>query len=253
MSAGQPAMHQPRFLDAGEAALVVEFGSTVDPALNDRVLALDEALVSATPKGVLEMVPTFRSLMIHYDPLVISREQLVQFVSGLDMGAAAQFKATPHAQARQCWHVPCCYALPHGEDLAEVAASLSLTQEAVVRLHSAARYRLFMYGFAPGFAYLGGLPDELGLARRAAPRAPHPENAVMIAGGMSLITTFAMPTGWWVIGRTAERMFAPGRKPEFLANVGDEIRFEPVDAAAFALLEQRAAAGEPVARRDTGI
>lgn len=235
-------MTPPRFLDAGETALVVEFGDAIDPALNDRVLALDDALRAEAPGGIIETVPTFRSLLIQYDPLVIDRERLVAEVVARDLPATS----SRHAGRR--WRFPCCYAPPYGEDIAEVAARLNLTVSQVIALHAERPYRLYMYGFAPGFAYLGGLAGELGIPRREHPRPPHPAGAIMIAGGMSLVTTVAMPTGWWVIGRTPERMFAAGRDPVFLAAVGDEIRFEPVDADTFASLDARAKTGETIAR-----
>ena len=95
-----------------------------------------------------------------------------------------------------------------------------------------------------------GLPDALHVSRRNSPRAPHPANAIMIGGGMSAIASVPMPTGWWVIGRTPEKMFAPGRNPEFLVAVGDDIRFEPVNSATFAALEERCRNGEILARAE---
>jgi KipI family sensor histidine kinase inhibitor len=233
-----------RFLDSGDTALVVEFGAAIDPAVNERVLALDAALRAADVPGVVELTPTFRSLMIHYDPLRIDRAALV--ARTLDV----ESQTTVAARALRRWTIPCCYDQPHGEDLAEVAARLAVSPEQVVALHSQAVFRVYMYGFAPGFAYLGGLPDALAIPRRAQPRPPHPVNAILMAGGMSLIGTVPMPTGWWVIGRTPERMYAPGRAPEFLVSVGDEIRFDAVDAEAFNRLEARAAAGETLARAE---
>jgi allophanate hydrolase subunit 1 len=104
-----------------------------------------------------------------------------------------------------------------------------------------------MYGFLPGFCYLGGLPKELTVSRRMTIRAPHPSGTIMIGAGMGLITTFAMPTGWWLVGRTPERMFSLDRAQTFLAAVGDEIKFAPIDLATFHALDRRAAAGEVVA------
>ncbi len=106
-----------------------------------------------------------------------------------------------------------------------------------------------MYGFAPGWCYLGGLPGELAVARRAAPRGPTPQGAVLIGGGLALIGTNPMPTGWYVIARTPERLFDVKRDPPFLIEPGDAVRFEPIDAATFSQLEARASAGEIVARR----
>ena len=146
--------------------------------------------------------------------------------------------------------MPCCYDPAFGEDIIYIAETTAMTAERVVALHSAATYRVYMYGFAPGFTYLGGLPGELAVSRRMTPRAPHPTNTVLVGGGLSLISTVSMPTGWWLVGRTPERMFSPEREPGFLVQVGDAIRFEAIDMTTFILLEARVAAGEVVARQE---
>ena len=233
----------PRYLDAGEAALVIEFGDRVDPAINAQVLALDAAIAASAPEGVRETVPTYRSLMIHYDPLFLPRGKLVETIERIE--AAHPKPRDPKA----LWTVPCCYEPPFAEDLLRIAELTKLAPERVVALHSGATYRVYMYGFAPGFCYLGGVPEALKISRREKPRAPHPPNTILLGGGLTLVSTFAMPTGWYLIGRTPERMFAPARDPIFLVEVGDALRFEPVDAANFAALETRAAAGEIVAKR----
>jgi inhibitor of KinA len=232
---------EPKFLDAGEAALVVEFGRTIEPAVHNRVLALDAALSKRALPGVVELVPTIRSLMIHYDPLVIDRAALVEAVRGAGVGTA-------EAKPKRRWTIPCCYDWQFGEDIAAIAEQLHMTPERVVALHSGATFQAYMYGFLPGFCYLGGLPKELTVARRPTIRAPHPTGTIMIGAGMGLITTFAMPTGWWLVGRTPERMFSLARKETFLAAVGDEIKFEPIDLDTFNTLDARAAAGEVVAK-----
>jgi KipI family sensor histidine kinase inhibitor len=240
-----PGQTQPRFLDAGEAALVVEFGRAVDPAISDRVLALDAVLSAELPAGIRELVPTYRSLMIHYDPLRIAREALVAAVT-------ARLSA-PVARTRiaNLWTIPCCYEPPHGEDLAEMAGVMGLSPGQIVTSHVAATYRVYMYGFAPGFTYLGGLSDDIAVSRRSKPRPPHAAGAVLVGGGLSAIATFAMPTGWYVVGRTPERLYAPERPEAFLMEPGDNLRFEPIDTATFAALEARVQAGEVVARRIT--
>jgi KipI family sensor histidine kinase inhibitor len=234
----------PRYLDAGEAALVVEFGNAVDPAINDRVVALDRALTARALPGVRETVPTYRSLMIHYEPLVLSREALIEAVRGIDATPAQPL------EPEHLWTIPCCYDAEFGEDLAHVAAMTGLSPERVAALHAGATYRVYMYGFAPGFCYLGGIPRELDVSRRPAPRPPHPANTILLGGGLTLISTFAMPTAWYLMGRTPERMFAPRREPNFLVEVGDALRFDPIDRTTFDRLEARTVAGEVVARQE---
>ena len=233
-----------RLLDAGERALVVEFGSTVDPEINGKVLALDVALKAAGIAGVRETVPTYRSLMIHYDPLVVSRAALTEEVRRIE---SAHVPA-PKPQAR--WILPCCYDSEIAEDIGQICELTKLDAGRVVELHSGATYRVYMYGFAPGFCYLGGLPAELAVSRRSTIRPPTPENVVLIGGGLSLVSTISMPTGWYVIGRTPERMYQPARETPFLVGVGDEMRFAIVGRAEFGALERRAASGEPIARRE---
>ena len=236
-------MTEPRFLNAGECALVVEYGATIDPAIHDRVLALDRALSAAAIAGVRETTPTYRSLLIDYDPEQLSPEMLIERIRDLPVETS---KAKPAARR---WIVPACYDPALALDLAFVAEKQKLTPQQVVELHSGAIYRLYMYGFAPGFAYLGGLPKALDISRRAEPRMSAPANLLLIAGGQALVTTVPMPTGWHIIGRTPVRFFELNRDPIFLAGVGDEIAFEPIDQAAFTALDARAAAGEPIARQ----
>jgi KipI family sensor histidine kinase inhibitor len=229
---------KPRYLAAGESALVVEFGDAIDPKIHDRVLALDAAIGRAKWEGVSETVPTYRSLMIHFDPRRLTTEALADALAGLD------YLAAPPRRRQQCWHIPACYDPPHGEDIAEVAALLGLSPARIIDLHESARYRVYMYGFAPGFTFLGGLSPELTIPRRAAPRAPVPPGSLLIAGGQALIASCAMPTGWYGIGRTPVKMFDPRRERVFLAGIGDELCFERIDFAAFDAISTAAEAGE---------
>ncbi len=189
-----------------------------------------------------ETVPTYRSLMIHFDPRRLTTEALADALAGLDYASA------PPQRRRQLWRIPACYDAPHGEDIAEAAALLGLTQERIIDLHLGARYRVYMYGFAPGYIFLGGLPEELTIPRRAAPRPPAPPGSLLIAGGQALIASCAMPTGWYGIGRTPVKVFDPGRERVFLAGIGDELCFERIDPVAFDALSTGAETGECCAR-----
>jgi inhibitor of KinA len=236
----------PRYLPAGETALVVEFGDTIDSKIHDRVLALDAALQQAKWEGVSETVPTYRSLMIHFDPRRLTTEALAEALAGLD------YRSAPPRTPRQLWRIPACYDPPHGEDIAEVAALLGLPRARIIDLHLGARYRVYMYGFAPGYTFLGGLPEELKIPRRAVPRPPAPTGSLLIAGGQALIASCAMPTGWYEIGRTPVKMFDPRRGQIFLAGIGDELCFEWIDPAAFDAMSTAAQAGEFCAPRIFG-
>lgn len=232
----------PRILPAGDAALVVEFGSIVDEVLNERVLALDLALAEDMPPGVVETVPTYRSLMVVYDPeatdLLSLRARLLRLAS------APPDAAAPPAPRR--FVVPVVYGGEEGEDLAAVAAATGLGQDEFVRRHSAAEYRVHMIGFLPGFAYLGGLDPALHLPRRPEPRPRVPAGSVGIGGTQTGVYSVACPSGWHMLGRTPVRVFDPQRREPFLFAPGDRVRFRPVPADAWDPLVRRAAAGEPL-------
>ncbi len=143
---------------------MAEFGTTVDPAIHDRVLALDDALRAAPPEGLRETVPTYRSLMIHYDPLVLDRDDLAARVTALAAGPAA---ARPGAAL---WTLPCCYDPACAEDIGAVAQATGLTVERVAALHAGAEYRVYMYGFARASPIWAGC-RKIWRCRAAPPRA----------------------------------------------------------------------------------
>jgi inhibitor of KinA len=232
----------PRFLPAGESALIVEFGATIDPEINDRVRSFDRAVTDAAIGGVIETVPTYRSLMIHFDPRQIGTRSLVTRLEQLRPAP------TTPAAARH-WLIPACYEPPHSEDLQEVATELGITPARAVELHASADYRVYMFGFAPGYIFLGGLPRELAISRRPKPRPPASQGSLLIAGGQALIANQPMPTGWYNLGATPAVLFDPARTPPVGLDVGDRVSFEPIDAATFIRLRQAAADGETMIRR----
>ncbi len=237
------ALDAPRLLDAGETALVVEFGSVIGDELSERVVALDRAMSVEPPGGVLECVPTYRSLMIHYDPLVLSRDALADVVRER-LSRAQSVDRKPVT-----WRIPACYDPDFAEDLPFVAETIGLTQDQVIHLHATTPYRVAMYGFAPGWAYLSGLPAALALPRRTSPRARIPGQSLIVAGGQAIVAGDAMPSGWHILGRTPERLFTQGRTPPFLVGVGDRITFRPITRPEFDALAARVAQGAVVAER----
>jgi len=217
-----------RFLSSGDRALVVEFGDRIDRELSNNVLRLDASLRSSGLSGVVETVPTFRSLMVHYDPLVTSRAELDRAIAGrLDRQTSPRGAAT-------LWRVPVCYEGEFAPDLAEVAHRTGLAPSDVVALHSAVRYHVYMLGFLPGFPYMGDLPPQLALPRRADPRLRVPAGSVSIATTLTAIYPYESPGGWHLIGVTPIRLFDPARPRPALLAPGDIVQFEPIDLASFA-------------------
>lgn len=237
------AKDAPRLLPCGDSAITVEFGDTVDAGLNARVLALDAALAAQPIEGVVETTPTYRSLLVHLDPLRVDRAALAARIEAL-CRALKPAEATPRR-----WRVPVVYGGESGVDLEDLAARHGMSPGALVERHAGAVYRVYMIGFMPGFAYLGGLDPRLATPRRTEPRLVTPAQSVSIGGAQTAISTVACPSGWHLIGRTPARGFLPGRDPAFLYEAGDEIVFAPVDASRWEALDRAAAAGEPVAER----
>ena len=185
-----------KVLTAGDTALVVEFGDRVDRKLSTFVLALARRLDEIHLDGIVETVPTFRSLMVHYDPLVISAEALVGRIVDLMDGLRIS------EQGGREWRLPVCYDPELALDLGDVAARTGLTPAQVVERHSAVAYHVYMLGFMPGFAYMGDLTAELVLARRETPRSRIPAGSVAIATTMSCVFPRESPSGWHVVGRS---------------------------------------------------
>ena len=230
-----------KFLDAGDAALVVEFGSGIDALVNARVLALDAAVRAAAITGVVETVPTYRSLMIQVEPLTFDYDAFVirarAMIADLDVQGV-------HGQR---WRVPVVYGGTYGIDLEDVAARHKLTPHQVIDIHAGAIYRVYMIGFMPGYTYLGGLDQRIATPRRLEPRAMTPEGSVSIGGIQALVAGCAMPSGWHLLGRSPAITFHPKREPATLFAPGDEIVFQPIDASRWGKLRSAAEAGDLVA------
>lgn len=236
-------MHDYKLLPAGDTALVVEFGDRVDRALSTAVLALAQALDGERIAGIIETVPTFRSLMIHYEPLVISPAALAARIEE----RVRTFRA--REAVGRVWHLPVCYDERFAIDLEDVARRTSLAPQQVVERHSAAVYHVYMLGFLPGQAYMGDVAPELALERLPTPRTSIPAGSLAIAGQMSCVFPLETPCGWRVIGRCPIPLW-DASLPAALLVPGDKVRFVPVSAREYDRLKTRATEGvlrvEPV-------
>ena len=231
----------PRLLPSGDSAITVEFSRSIDEMANQRVLALDRTLARETITGVTETVPTYRSLLVHYDPIQIDFDTL----SG-KLVALALLPVPPVTKMRR-WRIPVTYGGEHGIDLEDVARTLKSTPENIVARHVAGDYRVAMIGFTPGWSYLSGLDASLQMPRLQNPRLVTPAGTISIGGVQTGVQCLAGPSGWHLLGRTAVRTYQLHRDPIFLLEPGDAVTFSAVDAKTFAEQDRAAAAGEIVA------
>ncbi|MDH2328120.1 5-oxoprolinase subunit PxpB [Cereibacter sp. SYSU M97828] len=230
----------PTILPSGDRALTFRIAEGIDAAANAEVIALAAALDAAGIDGVTERVPTYGSLLVCYDPERIRGAALERRL--IDLHAALDVRAQP----ARLWRVPVHYGGEAGLDLETLAEEKRMSPEALVALHHGAEYRVFMIGFAPGFTYLGGLPEPLHTPRLRVPRQFIPAGAIGIGGRQASVNSVAGPSGWRFIGGTPVRPFDPKRRDPVLFAAGDRILFEPIDAATFDRLARRAAEGSPL-------
>ncbi len=218
-----------RILPCGDTGISVEFGSSIDPAINARVRRLFSVLKSGNHPGILDLNPTYRSLFIQYDPWECSFESLVQTIE-----ECIQSSIEPVENAGAVVEIPVCYGGDFGPDLEEVAALHDLGPNDVIRLHSTPVYQVYMIGFTPGFPYLGGLDQRLQTPRKSNPRKTVPAGSVGIADRQTGIYSIDSPGGWRIIGKTPLHLFDQGRKMPFLLQPGDFVRFVPISGEDFA-------------------
>lgn len=235
-----PSVGEPVFLPVGECAVAVQFGEAVDPAANDTVIHLEAALRAAPCHGLVELVPTYRSLLVIYDPLLTRADEVETAIR-----AKLQDQAASSKPAR-LWRIPVWYGGEAALDLDEIAQEKSMTREALIALHSGAQYRVYMIGFAPGFTYLGGVPSALHCPRLSKPRQLVPAGAIGIGGQQASINSVAGPSGWRFIGQTPVRPFDMARPEPFLFAAGDRIKFYPVTEPEAADLFARVRSGDVI-------
>jgi inhibitor of KinA len=233
-----------RLLPCGDSALTVEFGEGIDRRVSALVLGLANRLAAASIAGLVELVPTFRSLTIHYDPLLLPRAELKAALAPLLVRLEAA------EGTGSLWRIPACYDPSLAPDLIEVAERTGLTPDQVAERHSAAAYHVYMVGFLPGYPYMGDLPPELALPRRENPRTKVPPGSVAIATTLTAVYTLESPGGWHLIGRTPTPLWDLRRDPPAVLAPGDKVVFEPVSLAQYAVLAAQAAAGAFQLERD---
>ena len=222
-STGEPF---PQFRAVGAQAVLVEFGETIDTAIHDQVLRLDASLPDAMP-GFLEAVPAYASLLVVFDPILTDHREVTDRLARL-IERAPLLNGSEKTRT-----IEVCYDPEFGPDLGKVAERMGVTEEQVIAAHLSGNYKVFMYGFAPGYAYLAGVPAVIQLPRKDAAVRNVSAGSVVIAGPQCLVTALTMPTGWWIIGRSPTRILSEDPNRPFLLDVGDAVAFRKIDRAAF--------------------
>lgn len=211
-------------LSCGDCAVTVQVGNEISEETNRKVVELLQALQEACLPGVRELVPSYSAVCVHYDPAVLPYETLISQLKMIEIKALQSNTAS-----QEIVEIPVCYGGEYGPDLDFVAEHNGLSAQEVIAIHSGSTYLVYMLGFLPGFAYMGGMDERIATPRLTSPRAKIPAGSVGIAGGQTGIYPLASPGGWQLIGRTPLRMFAmEGETGKFALSAGDRVRFVPI-------------------------
>ncbi len=217
-----------RFLPAGDSAILVEVADEITVAVNTRVRALEFLLEQKAVPGVIETVPSFRALLVYYDPLVIGFDALCRTL--VDLAGETEHATLPPSRIVE---IPCCYDPDLGWDLAAAAERLGLPVDDLIRLNVSSEYLVYFIGFTPGLPYMMGLPERIMLPRLQTPRTNVPAGSVGIGGSQLCIYSVESPGGYWLLGRTPLRLYDPGASQPILLRPGDRVRLRRIDRGEF--------------------
>jgi inhibitor of KinA len=222
-----------RIVAAGDAALVIEFDDRIDPIISAKSAAFADALGAAHVSGVRDIVPTYRSVAVYFDPLRTDRQFLTHTLERLTRQPPAATRPN-----RDVIQVPVCYGGEFGPDLVRVAERGAVGEAEAIALHSAVTYRVMMIGFMPGFAYMGIVDGRIAAPRLDTPRLRVPRGSVGIAREQTGIYPGDTPGGWQLIGRTPVRPFDLARADPCLFQAGDDVQFVPITRTEFERLDR---------------
>lgn len=217
-------MQNIKILTEGDSSILVVFGDEISPEINRKITATVQMMRAQHIEGVVDVIPAFCSLLINYDPRVITFEKMKKRMEHL-----LQFDAEMEKETKRVFQIPVCYGGNYGPDIQNIADHAGMTEEEVIALHSSKDYLIYMLGFLPGFCYLGGLDERLHTPRLASPRIRIPAGSVGIGGSQTGIYPLDSPGGWQLMGMTPIRTYDPGRENPILLEAGDYIRFVPID------------------------
>ena len=232
-------MQEYSFYPDGDSALLIVFGDTVSPEINRRVSDAARGVREAKIGGVVDMIPAFASLMIQYDPLVLSYDELCLRVAEVLRNAGTEAHS-----GRRVYEIPVCYGGTFGPDLDYIASHAGMTTREVVEIHTSRDYLIYMLGFLPGFCYLGGLDERIHTPRLETPRLRIPAGSVGIGGSQTGIYPLDSPGGWQLMGQTPVKTYDPEREPPIFLQAGDYIRFTEIDEGEYEQVRTAVEKGE---------
>ncbi len=222
------SINYPRILPTGDRALTVEFGNEIDEHINARLMGLIRYLSDERIKGIEEFVPSFRAVLIHYNPAILSYAVMEKI---LKKALEIPFQESRHN--KRIVKVPVCYDKQFGPDIDDVAKHAGISVEEVIKIHTATPYLVYMLGFQPGFPYLGGLDERIHTPRLETPRIRLEAGSVGIGGGQTGLYPMESPGGWRIIGVTPVRCYNPEREKPIPYMAGDYIKFESISKEEF--------------------
>lgn len=217
-----------KLLTAGDSSILLQFGNTIDPAINRKISATVQLMREQHINGVTDVIPAFCSLLINYDPRVISYEQIKR-----RMEALVKIDVSAGVTRKRVFEIPVCYGGEFGPDIQNIADHAGLSVEEVIQIHTSRDYLIYMLGFLPGFTYLGGLDERIHTPRLANPRIRIPAGSVGIGGSQTGIYPMDSPGGWQLMGLTPVKTYDPDREVPILVEAGDYIRFVAIDEDEF--------------------
>lgn len=223
---------ETKYLLAGDKALSLEFGNAISEEINHKVRAMMIAIKDKEIGGIVEMTPTYRSLMVHYDPMVLNYNKLVDELKLIEQSIGSIDIDLPKVV-----EIPTVYGGEYGPDIENVAGHNHITVEEVIKIHSSRKYLIYMLGFTPGFPYLGGMDEKIATPRLKTPRTKIAGGSVGIAGSQTGIYPIDSPGGWQLIGKTPLKLYDPQKSEPILLNAGDYIQFVPVGEEEFKEIE----------------
>ncbi len=227
-----------KYLPAGDKAILMEFGNEISKEINAKIRSIVRFLEKNDIDGIEEVLPTYRSILVMYDPIKLGYDEMVKILDDLGNKSCLREK-----EKIRIVEIPTLYGGDFGPDINFVAEHNHITVDEVIRIHAATDYLVYMLGFTPGFTYLGGMSEKIAAPRLSSPRKRIPAGSVGIAGSQTGMYPSETPGGWQLIGRTPLKLYDPAKEPPVLINAGDYVRYVSITVEEYIAIQQQVEQG----------